>query len=88
MAVKNSKVYNEMKSCYKKQVNITKKWKTEAITTYKTLGTKIKQLHLKCKKLKTENCDLIKKILEVETTVSKYQQSLQTLCADVENLNI
>lgn len=84
---KNSKAYNELKKCYEKQVHITKKWKAEAVAIYKNLGKKIKEINIQCKFLKIQNQELNEKLIEAETIISKYQQTLQTLCLDAENLN-
>lgn len=59
----------------------------EAMAVYKTLSNKIKEMDDECKKLKIQNYELQDKVYELESVVTKYQQSLSALCVDVENLN-
>lgn len=85
--IKSSKVYKSLKKCYDKQVDISKKWKAEAIRVYKTLSTQIKVINDDCKKLKVQNFELKDKLLELESIIRKYQQFLNAFCQDIENLN-
>lgn len=85
--VKNSRIYKKLKQCYDKQVDITKKWKEEALAIYKTLSKTIKKTNDENKQLKMQNFELKDKMFELEGTITKYQQLLSALCADVENLN-
>lgn len=86
--VKSSRVYKKLKRCYDQQVDITKKWKDEALTIYNKLSKGIKQLSDECKQLKIQNFELKDKLFELESTVTKYQQMLSAFCIDVENLNM
>lgn len=41
----------------------------------------------KYKELKTENYELKDKLLELDSTITKYQQSLEALCVDFETVD-